>query len=232
MNEKYNPATSRPARGERPERAHISDRLGAEYEGKKTLSEVCAEMGLDREAVLHALLSDDLPSAGQQGTGRAGAAPEDLLAKLLTADHCLIQYELPRLARLIATLMQTRDNLYPDLWKLQEEFGRFQAGMESHMRREEQTLLFLRTQRWQAGVPTQFIEGTIEDILQGLEREHAIAIHAFEQMRALTDHFTPPEDACARYCALMEGLAELEWSVREHITLEKTILIPRARAIA
>src|SRR5579871_5905267 len=97
MNEKYNPATSRPARGERPERAHISDRLGAEYEGKKTLSEVCAEMGLDRDAVLHALLSDDLPPAGLPAASRAGPAPAHLMPKLLTAPHCLIQYELPRL---------------------------------------------------------------------------------------------------------------------------------------
>ena len=51
-------------------------------------------------------------------------------------------------------------------------------------------------------------------------------------MRALTDGYTPPPDACNTYRALLGGLAELEVDMHQHVHRENNILFPGALAAA
>jgi regulator of cell morphogenesis and NO signaling len=61
-----------------------------------------------------------------------------------------------------------------------------------------------------------------------MEDEHASAGAALQRIRALTDGYTPPSDACASYRVLLEGLAELEADLHRHIHKENNILFPQA----
>ena len=51
-------------------------------------------------------------------------------------------------------------------------------------------------------------------------------------MRALTDGYAPPADACNTYRALLGGLAELEVDMHQHVHRENNILFPGALAAA
>jgi regulator of cell morphogenesis and NO signaling len=69
----------------------------------------------------------------------------------------------------------------------------------------------------------------------GLERmieEHDEAGEALEQLRELTDGYTPPEDACPEFRAALNGLAELESNMHRHVHKENNILFPRARSLS
>jgi len=50
-------------------------------------------------------------------------------------------------------------------------------------------------------------------------------------MRTLTRDYTPPDDACATYRALLDGLADLEFDLHRHVHKENNILFPRAAAL-
>jgi regulator of cell morphogenesis and NO signaling len=49
-----------------------------------------------------------------------------------------------------------------------------------------------------------------------------------ERLRRLTDDYTVPQDGCATYAALLDGLAAVERDLHEHIHKENNILHPRA----
>jgi regulator of cell morphogenesis and NO signaling len=47
-------------------------------------------------------------------------------------------------------------------------------------------------------------------------------------MRTLTDEYTPPNWACNTYRAMLEGLANLERDMHQHVHKEDNILFPQA----
>ncbi len=53
-----------------------------------------------------------------------------------------------------------------------------------------------------------------------MEAEHEAAGAALATMRALTDGYAPPEDACPTFRGLYYGLSELERDMHLHVHLE------------
>ena len=49
-----------------------------------------------------------------------------------------------------------------------------------------------------------------------------------EQLRELTDGYTPPDWACNTFRALLDALHELELELHQHIHKENNILFPKA----
>src|SRR5262249_27327723 len=72
--------------------------------------------------------------------------------------------------------------------------------------------------------------GGVENPIRVMEHEHDDAGAALARLRALTDGYTPPADACATYRALLAGLAGLAAALHVHLHEENNILFPRARA--
>jgi regulator of cell morphogenesis and NO signaling len=73
--------------------------------------------------------------------------------------------------------------------------------------------------------------GSVQNPINVMEHEHDAAGAALERMRMLTNEFTPPEDGCNTYRAMLDGLAELEADLHLHIHKENNILFPRAIAV-
>ncbi len=61
-----------------------------------------------------------------------------------------------------------------------------------------------------------------------MEHEHQHAGDELSQIRDLTQHYSPPRDACPTYLAMLEGLHELERNMHQHVHKENNILFPRA----
>ncbi len=72
--------------------------------------------------------------------------------------------------------------------------------------------------------------GGIDGPIRQMRLEHDDAGGALARMRALTDGFVPPLDACDSYRALFKALADLEADMHVHIHKENSILFPRASA--
>ena len=70
--------------------------------------------------------------------------------------------------------------------------------------------------------------GSIRNPLRVMEAEHDEAGDALGIMRAATNDYTPPADACATFRALLGALADLEADMFRHVHKENNVLFPRA----
>jgi regulator of cell morphogenesis and NO signaling len=61
-----------------------------------------------------------------------------------------------------------------------------------------------------------------------MENEHAGAGEDMENIRRLTNDFTPPADACQSYRLLYKQLEEFEDDLHQHVHLENNLLFPKA----
>ncbi len=58
--------------------------------------------------------------------------------------------------------------------------------------------------------------------------EHETVGEKLVQLRAATNGYTLPQDACLSFRALYERLPDLEQDLHRHIHLENNLLFPRA----
>src|SRR5688500_2431546 len=70
--------------------------------------------------------------------------------------------------------------------------------------------------------------GSVRNPMGVMEAEHDEAGDALGVMRAATDDFSPPADACPTFRALLGALAEVEVDLFRHVHKENNVLFPRA----
>lgn len=70
--------------------------------------------------------------------------------------------------------------------------------------------------------------GTLRHPIAVMEEEHAGAGEDLENIRTLTNNFTPPAGACYSFKSLYRLLEEFEDDLHQHVHLENNILFPKA----
>jgi regulator of cell morphogenesis and NO signaling len=216
---------------ERPSRARLFEHWGIDYccGGKQRLEAAC----VDKPGALDAILRD-LQAEGTEERGDrrdwTTARLSELIADILTTHHAYLREALPRLSFLTQKVRNAHAQRHPELVELADIFAGFRAEMESHTQAEEK-VFFPRIDRLErAETLPASPAAAIGSSIRVLEKEHAAAGAALETMRRLTNGFTLPEDGCATYRAMLDGLAELESDTHRHVHKENSILFPRAEA--
>ena len=210
-----------------PGLARVFERFGIDYccGGKRTLADAAALAGADSAAVLAALETTD-PPAGEFDP--AALSLSDLAQHIVETHHAYLRRELPRIDQLLQKVTAAHGQRYPEVWEVRRVFDVFAADLMQHMAKEEQALFpairrLEQDRRFPAGP-----FGSIRNPMGVMEAEHAEAGDALGAMRAATDDFTPPADACPTFRALMGALAELEVDMFRHVHKENNVLFPRA----
>lgn len=215
---------------ERPSRARILEQLGIDYccGGKLPFHEACQSRGLDPAVVRSAIEHHDHECAGQDGPDWSHAPLTELANHIEATHHQYLRSELPRLAMLFEKVDRAHGDRHPHMRICREIYSSFRSELESHMMKEEHVLFPM----------IRFIDGTsqapachcgsISDPIRVMESEHDSAGDALATMRELTSGFAPPADACNTYRVLLDGLAELERDMHQHVHKENNILFPRA----
>jgi regulator of cell morphogenesis and NO signaling len=214
-----------------PRLARFFERLGIDYccRGTTPLGQACRERGLEVAAVLRQLGfdEDDAPDHGFDG---ASALMVELIAHIVAAHHGYLRRELPRLEALADRVVAAHGARHPELHELREVLASLKEELMLHMIKEEKVLFPIITRLEAATEMPQFHSSSIVVPIQVMQHEHDEAGAALARLRALTEGYTPPEDACPTFRAMLEGLAELEADLHLHIHEENNILFPRARA--
>ncbi len=96
-----------------------------------------------------------------------------------------------------------------------------QADLLAHMYKEEQVLfpMLANGMGAQAAMP-----------IRVMMHEHTEHEHALSRLLDLTDHLTPPAQACPSWQNLYAQLRTLADDLQDHIALENNILFPRAQS--
>jgi regulator of cell morphogenesis and NO signaling len=151
---------------------------------------------------------------------------------IVATHHEFLKLEMPRLAQMAAKVRDAHGANHPEVITLQQVFLGLQDELSSHMMKEEMVLFPLiermeAASRAGAGLPPAHC-GSVNNPIRMMEYEHDNAGRALEQMRHVTNDYTPPADACNTFRALYHGLKEVEADLHQHIHLENNILHPRA----
>ena len=189
----------------------VFERFGIDYccGGKRTLEDAAVRAGADYAAVLAALEAAD-PPAGEFDPATLSLA--DLCEHVVETHHAYLRRELPRIDRLLEKVVAAHGERHPEVREVRRLFDPFAADMAQHMAKEEQVLFpaivrLERDRRYPAGP-----FGSVRNPMGVMEAEHDEAGDALGAMRAATDDFSPPADACPTFRALLGRWPSWRWT--------------------
>ncbi len=212
-----------------PALARDLERYGLDYccHGQRTLSDACAEKGLDADEVARALNSLD------GGTAQAwtGLSFGDLSSHVEAVHHVYLWDEMPRLAALAAKVAEVHGPNHPELAQVRDIFFEVKAALEPHLTLEEQ-VIFPMIRGVSGGHGTT--EANLEDLdarIEKLKAEHVELGDQLDKLQEITNGYQVPPDGCASYQALYMGLKQLEDDTHLHIHKENNVMFPAVLAI-
>lgn len=229
---------------QRPSRSRIFQKLGIDFccGGKKSLADACRGKGLDPASVLQVLLASEAaaPDADASGSvsasgGGGGGDPAtmsltELCDHVQATHHAYLKEELPRLHAMIHKVAAVHGDRCPWMRDVLEAYLPFMDEMTGHMRKEEGVLFPLIRGLESVGDGGAAGGGmSVAGPIRMMEHEHDGHGQALARIRELTDGYTPPLGACNTFRATLDGLAELEADMHQHVHKENNVLFPRAQ---
>jgi len=195
--------------------------------GTQTLAGLCHDTGISYE-----LLAVELEAAVCQAPARVTWADRplsELTEHIAEAFHQPLRLELPRLRALIARLQCHADPHRGVLAVVGQELNRFEAGLLARLTAEESEL-FPLIDRLEAGAPCEGDSSRLAALRGNAEAFHQDAAATIRLLRAITDGYVLPSNACATLRSLYRGLEEFEQLMQLYVHLETNVLFARAAA--
>jgi len=218
---------------ENPAATRVFEKLGIDYccGGSRTLEEACQAAGVAVEDVQDALAKAAAAPPTEEHDWTT-AALADLIAHIQDTHHQYTRAELARLAPLFDKVCGVHGPNHPELARMRATFGGLSQELLAHMMKEEVVLFPFIVRMEQAFLEKRAIPrppfGTVQNPVAMMIHEHDGAGQALEDLRAASNGYNPPPDACISYRTLYQALAALEADLHQHIHLENNILFPRA----
>ncbi len=159
----------------------------------------------------------------------------DLISHIKNTHHKYTREEIARLGPLFDKVCSVHGERHPELFELRTTFQGLAQELTTHLMKEEM-ILFPYMERMEESViqkepilPPPF--GPVRNPVAMMEHEHDSAGNALRALRATSNGYAAPPDACVSFQTLYKTLAELEADLHQHIHLENNILFPRAVAL-
>jgi regulator of cell morphogenesis and NO signaling len=218
---------------EAPQLARVFEELQIDYccGGSRSLEDVCQQRRIDVAQLIDRLSHAEKESSDSLGEAWAAAPLASLCEHIERTHHDYLRRELPRLATIIAKVVEAHGAAHPELADVQSAFTELRSELEPHMMKEE-CILFPSIRYLEAnGQAMQFPFGSLANPIRVMVTEHEHAGDSLARLRQLTADYVPPADACNTYCVMLEGLSTLERDMHQHVHKENNILFPRAVAL-
>ena len=199
--------------------------------GKRSLAQACFEQHVELSQV-----------AGELGYIFSKAATGSLdfdkmnLAQLcdyiVHTHHAYVKNEMPQIHAYLQKVSSKHGERYPELYKIFQTFAAVKEEMDGHMKKEE-LVLFPRIKELEKlahdeKAPLQLNIGFLLSPITVMEQEHEHAGNLLNDIRDLSNNYTPPQDACTTYRLSFDALKAFEEDLHEHVHLENNILFPKA----
>ena len=211
----------------RPDRSRLFSKLGIDYccGGKLTLAEAAQKKGLDAASILATLQAIESLEPARHSVNPSELSLTELVDHIVGTHHAFLKEELPRLAFLTKKVAAVHGDQHPWLREVHTVYLGLAEELTSHLQKEE-VVLFPAIRQLEN--PTQNSTADLSAPVAMMEHEHVEAGAALARLRELTHDFTPPQNACNSFRAMLDGLQHLESDTHEHISKENNILFPRA----
>lgn len=200
-------------------------------QGNKTIEEACNKKNIDVETVLC-----DLEFASQKkesSTTDFNTWSLDLLIDHIEKNHHrFVEQSILEIKPYLNKVSSVHGDRHPELIEINHLFTAAASDLTNHMNKEEKVLFPYVRQLLQAKQENLQVDEppfvTIQNPLLVLAGEHDTEGDRFRKIAALSNNYTPPEDACNTYKVTFALLQEFEEDLHLHIHLENNILFPKA----
>lgn len=159
--------------------------------------------------------------------------PLDLLADYIEkTHHRYVTQKINEITPFLQKIVQVHGMNHPELMEIERLFMLSAGDLSAHMKKEELVLFpyirgIVQAQLSGGNKPNSVIDSAASYIAE-MEKDHDAEGERFRTISALTDEYTPPEDACTTYRVTFSMLEEFEDDLHRHIHLENNILFPRS----
>ena len=185
--------------------------------GNRTLRTAAQDAGIAAEPIADELQALQLRTDGA-ARDWSEATDSELVDHILARYHAVHREQLPELIRLARRVEQVHGDREDCPHGLADHLEAMAQELDSHMRKEEMVLfpLIARGQGRMAGMP-----------IGVMRMEHDSHGAELRRLEELTQHITPPRDACTTWRALYLGLRSFREDLMAHIHTENNILFER-----
>ena len=222
---------------ETPQTIPVFEKLGIDFccGGNRPLEEACASANLDLDQVLQSLETAIAEPVRPSDRELKSGSLAELISHIVRTHHAYVRTQIPEVEHLLEKVHSKHGENHPELMAIHSTFHGLGQELTMHMMKEE-NVLFPYIERMEEAVlqhepilPPPF--GTVANPVRMMEHEHQDAGVALKTLRATSQDYTPPEDACTSFRALYTALANFEKDLHQHIHLENNVLFPRALAM-
>lgn len=213
-------------------KAEVFKKYGIDFccGGKKTLRQVCAEKGIDATSIEQELQHIHLQPKPARNPYNEWEI--DFLADyIVNMHHSYVRKYLPELQTYAAKVASVHGGRHPELLAIKELVQLINEELSAHLEEEEQVLFSYIKEITKAKKNNELLTTQTNNLIiliSALEKDHDVVGRAFEKIRALSNGYTIPGNACASYTLFYKMLQEFEEDLHMHIHLENNILFPKA----
>lgn len=151
---------------------------------------------------------------------------------ILNAHHKYVRQTIPIIYEYTQKVARIHGERHPEESAIAEKFIILTDELNRHICKEEEILfpyiMHLATAN-NYGMkiePSPF--GTVESPINTMEQEHDTVGTIMEEIKKLSNNFSPPSDACETYKLSYLKLKEFDDDLQQHVHLESNILFPKA----
>lgn len=198
--------------------------------GNRTLEEAILECGANRTEVIAALESSVEEKITNLNFDNLNF--EELINHIISFHHEYIYKESDKTLQLLNKVVKVHLESHPELLRVQEITTHIIDELLLHQRKEENILFpyIIAMDHAKANheqVPDSCF-GDIRNPIRAMEADHVATGNILMELKAITNNFTPPADACNSYITTYSRLNDLFNNLIQHIHLENNILHPKA----
>lgn len=159
--------------------------------------------------------------------------PLDLLADYIEkTHHRYVEQKIGEITPFLRKIVEVHGMNHPELMEVERLFLQSAGDLSAHLKKEELMLFpYIRgvvKAQLSGGNKPKSVIGSAASYIAEMEKDHDAEGERFRTISALTDHYTPPGDACSTYRVTFSMLEEFEEDLHRHIHLENNILFPKA----
>lgn len=221
-----------------PEAIPVFEQMNIDFccNGKMSFPEACQKANKSEEEVL-AALRESPPTA------TSAIRPQDWSLDLLTNyivqnHHQYVKRMLPELENLADKVLVKHGPKHAELEEVRSLLHTLAMELQAHLYNEEHVffpavnaLVRESTRILPSAEPYAKSMSNLTPVIATMETEHDVAGQCLHRIREITNHFTPPADACLAFTTLYRRMHEFEADLHIHIHLENNLLFPKTVAL-
>lgn len=199
--------------------------------GGKTIDEACREKGIAPESAFTEL-TRVAPTTQAETSRYTQWSPDFLIDYIVANHHSYVTKMIPVMYTHTQKVASVHGEHHPEVIRIAEIFKGVAEELTRHMQKEE--LMLFPYIKHLVDVSRNKVTlhkppfGSAQNPIRMMMQEHQQAGDEMYEIRALSNSYAPPEDACTTYRVTYQELQEFERDLHQHVHLENNILFPAA----